>query len=107
MVIGGKMFLGQAGAAFGIIQRENTIFRMLTFITLTKRIFKVLSGYAVTVQYCLAQLPPLSCLVAIDPATEWPFSGYRSSNWLRDHVHQSDTVLIFSNIGGMRRIVVE
>ena len=38
-----KMFLCQT-AAFGIIQCENTIMVMLT-----KRIFKALSGYAMTV----------------------------------------------------------
>ena len=45
--------------------------------------------------------------MAIDPATEWPFSDYRSSNWSCDYAHQSDTVLIFSKIGSVRRIVVE
>ena len=40
-----KMFIGQAAAAFGnIIQRDSTIFRMSTLITLTKRIFKALRG---------------------------------------------------------------
>ena len=31
--------------------------------------------------------------VAIDLATGCPFSGYKSGNWSRDHVHQSDDVL--------------
>ena len=44
-----KMFLGQVAAALGIIQRVSTIFRILTFVTLTKRVFKALSGYATTV----------------------------------------------------------
>ena len=41
-----KMFLCQT-AAFGILQCDNTIFCM--FVTLTKRIFKALSGYGMTV----------------------------------------------------------
>ena len=44
-----KMFLGQVASAFGIIQHVSTIFRMLTFVTLTKRVFKALSGYTMTV----------------------------------------------------------
>ena len=39
-----KMFHRQAAAAFGIIKRDSTIFHMLTFISLTKKIFKALSG---------------------------------------------------------------
>ena len=43
-----KIFLGRAAAALRIIQRDSTIFRTLTFISLTKKIFKALSGYAMT-----------------------------------------------------------
>ena len=43
-----KMFLGRAATALRIIQRDSTIFRTLTFISLTKKIFKALFGYAMT-----------------------------------------------------------
>ena len=49
MVIEGKTFFAEAAAALGIIQRDNIIFHMLTFISLIKRIFMVLPGYAMTV----------------------------------------------------------
>ena len=49
MVIDGKMFLVQAAAPFGIIQPDNLIFPMLTFMTITKTIFKIVLVY----QYCL------------------------------------------------------
>ena len=44
-----KMFLGRAAAALRIIQRDSTIFRTLTFISLTTKIFKALSEYAMII----------------------------------------------------------
>ena len=57
------MFLGLAAAAFGLIQHDNTIFHMLTFITLTKTL-KDLQGIVRVCHDCLnlfGTFPPLSC----------------------------------------------
>ena len=57
-----KMFLGQAAAAFGIIQHDMTILHMLTNIVLTKMNYELsIVRVCRDCLICLAHFPPLSC----------------------------------------------